>query len=111
MPLHRALRSTLSDADVASSGGAVGNLTYRPGLAQNLLTLIKDTTASSTGSLATAQQGRLDAVDDLQKQIDSWTTRLDNKRLSLQRQFTAMEIAIASLRSQTSALSGVSTGR
>ena len=105
------LRSTLSDADVASSGGAVGNLTYRPGLAQNLLTLIKDTTASSTGSLATAQQGRLDAVDDLQKQIDSWTTRLDNKRLSLQRQFTAMETAIASLRSQTSALSGVSTGR
>lgn len=103
------VRTSFTDADVAGTGGAVGSVTYQPGLAQSLLTVIKDATATSTGSLTTAQKGRLDAVDDLQKQIDNWTTRLDSKRLALQRQFTAMETTLASLKSQTSALSSLGT--
>lgn len=103
------VRTTFDDADVSASGGAVGTLDYTPGLAQSLLTVIKDATASSTGTLTTAKQSRQDAVDDLQKQIDNWTTRLDAKRLALQRQFTAMETTLATLKSQTSALSSLGT--
>lgn len=103
------VRTTFTDADVSATGGAVGTLNYEPGLAQSLLSVIKDATASNTGSLTTAQQSRQDSVDDLQKQIDNWTTRLDAKRLALQRQFTAMETTLATLKSQTSALSSLGT--
>jgi flagellar hook-associated protein 2 len=102
------LRVAVSDTDVAATGGAIGTVGYKPGLAQGLVSVIQSATASS-GSLTTAQEGRQTEVDDLQKQIDNWTTRLDAKRLSLQKQFTAMETTLASLKSQTSALSGLST--
>ncbi|MGZ4625619.1 MAG: flagellar filament capping protein FliD, partial [Kineosporiaceae bacterium] len=65
-------------------------------------------TNSSTGTLTSAQQGRLTEVKTLQAQIDAWNTRLAAYRDQLTRQFTAMETALASLKSQTSALAGLS---
>jgi flagellar hook-associated protein 2 len=102
------LRVDVTGDDVAGTGGAVGSVGYKPGLAQSLVSVIQTATASS-GSLTTAQASRSGEVDDLQKQIDGWTTRLDAKRLSLQKQFTAMETTLATLKSQTAALSGLST--
>ena len=102
--------SGLSDDDVAAAaGGSIGSVTYLPGLAQRLATLVNDETNSSAGVLTSAQQGRRQEVKNLQDQIDDWDTRLSAYRDQLTQQFTAMETALATLRSQTSALSGLST--
>ena len=93
-----------SDADIASSGGAVGSVTYQPGLAQKLSTLLSDATDSSDGVLTRAQQSRLDDVKDLQAQIDDWDLRLAARRETLTKQFTAMETAISSLKNASSSL-------
>jgi flagellar hook-associated protein 2 len=98
----------VSDADVATSGGAIGSVTYTQGLAQRLAALVADTTGT-TGSLTTAKSGHDSTVKDLQTQIDRWDLRLETYRTMLSRQFTAMETAIASLKSQTSFLSSMST--
>jgi len=102
--------SGFSDADVAAAaGGSIGTVAYVPGLAQRLATLAGDETNSSTGVLTSAQQGRLTEVKNLQAQIDDWDTRLQAYRDQLTQQFTAMETALASLKSQTSSLAGLST--
>ncbi len=98
------LDSSVTDSDVTASSGAVGSFTYKPGLAQQLTQLVSRETTSGTGILATAKTGRDARVTDLQKQIDAWDTRLSAYRATLQTQFTAMETAISSLKSQTSAL-------
>jgi flagellar hook-associated protein 2 len=103
------LDTSVTDADVTASGGAVGSFTYQPGLAQRLTQLVRLETTSGTGILATAKTGRDARVSDLQKQIDAWDTRLSAYRATLQTQFTAMETAIAALKSQTSALTQLTT--
>lgn len=96
-------------AEVTATGGVVGTFGYTPGLAQRLLTLVNDATAGSTGALASAQESRLSAVKGYQSQIDRWDQRLTTYREMLTRQFTAMETALASLKSQTSFLAGMPT--
>jgi flagellar hook-associated protein 2 len=96
-------------AEITATGGSVGSVTYAPGLAQRLLTVVDDATRSADGLLATAQEGRLRAVKDYQRQIERWDDRLTSYRTMITRQFTAMETAIASLKSATSFLSGLTT--
>jgi flagellar capping protein FliD len=93
-----AVHTQVDDDDLAASGGDIGSVTYQPGLAQSLLSVISDATALGTGSL--------------QDQVDAWTRRLDDKRASLQRQFATLETTLSNLKSQSSALAGLtgSTG-
>jgi flagellar hook-associated protein 2 len=99
--------SGLTDADLAATGGAVGSVTYTPGLARQLATFADQATAATTGTLSSAQKGRQSEVKTLQDQIDDWDTRLAAYRATLTAQFTAMETAIASLKNQTSSLAGL----
>jgi flagellar hook-associated protein 2 len=100
--------SGISAADVAAvSLGTVGWVTYKPGLAQGLAGVLDRMTDTRDGTLSRAQASRLNAVQDLQKSIDSWDLRLEARRQSLTKQFTAMETAISALKKQTSALSGL----
>ena len=90
-------------ADIAATGGAVGQVTYSQGLGQRLASLLNATT-DTEGTLSTAKSGSDAQVKDLQEQIDKWDSRLETYRTMLQAQFTAMETAIAKLKSQSSAL-------
>ena len=103
--------STISDADVlaAAGGGQVGEVTFKPGLAQSLAGLLERVTDTHDGTLSRAKASRLADVKNLQDSITSWDLRLEARRAMLTKQFTAMETAIAALQSQTSALSGLST--
>jgi flagellar hook-associated protein 2 len=101
--------SGISAADVTASGGDVGQVTYKPGLAQALAGLLDRVSDTTDGSLGRAKQSRLNAVRDLQDSIDAWDLRLEARRTTLTKQFTAMETAISALKSQTSALSGLSS--
>jgi flagellar hook-associated protein 2 len=95
----------VSDADVAASGGSVGSISYQPGLSQQLSGLFSQMSDSSTGELVTAQATATTQVKSLQTQIDDWTTRLDDYRASLTQKFTAMETALSTLKTQSTALS------
>ncbi len=97
-----------TDADLAVAGGRIGAITYKPGLAQKLAQFAQQQTQSGTGLLVSAQAGRTSQVKSLQDQIDSWDARLTAYRATLQTQFTAMETAIASLKSQA-ASAGLTT--
>jgi flagellar hook-associated protein 2 len=95
----------VSDADVTTSGGAIGEINYTPGLAQQLDTLFSRMSDSSTGQLVTAQSTASAQIKTLQTQMDTWTTRLDSYRAMLNAKFTAMESALATLKTQSSAMS------
>jgi flagellar hook-associated protein 2 len=96
-----------SDADIALFMGYLGDVTFKPGLAQNLSTLLNDVTDTSSGALSQAKQNRVDDVKDFQAQIDAWEIRLAARRATLTRQFTAMEVALASLKSSSSAITNL----
>jgi flagellar hook-associated protein 2 len=95
---------TTTAADLAASGGNIGNVTFQPGLAQTLVTLTNSATRTGTGSLAVAQSGAQTQNAGYQHLIDNWTTRLNDYRTQLTTEFTAMETAMATLKSQTAAI-------
>ncbi|NLT56661.1 MAG: flagellar filament capping protein FliD [Actinomycetales bacterium] len=97
----------VSDDDVAAGGGDVGSVTYAPSFATRLSALLDDYTRTGTGLLVTSQEGRASDVKDLQAQIDAWDLRLEARRTSLTRQFTAMETLLANMQSQMSMVSGL----
>ncbi|KGH48485.1 hypothetical protein IN07_01680 [Modestobacter caceresii] len=72
------------------------------GVAQRLLGVAKSATDSTIGSLVNLAKGKDGEVTDLQKRIDGWDLRLDLRRDTLTRQFTAMESALSSLQGQSS---------
>ncbi|MGY1660061.1 flagellar filament capping protein FliD [Geodermatophilus sp. SYSU D00705] len=76
-----------------------------PGIAQRLLKLAKDATDSTTGSLMKRTETQDAQSKDLQKRIEDWDRRLELRRATLTRQFTAMETALSSLQNQSSWLS------
>jgi flagellar hook-associated protein 2 len=96
---------SVSTADVDASGGAIGTLNYLPGLAKRLVTLVNDATNTQSGSLTTAKTGAGAQIKRYQADIDAWDTRLADYRASLTTQFTAMETALAALKTQTAAIS------
>lgn len=96
--------SGLAASDI---GGAVGSVTYTPGLASALSRMVDGYTATNTGALSAAAKGRQSSVTTLQGQIEDWDRRLAAYRSLLTRQFTAMETAIATLKSQTSSISAL----
>jgi flagellar hook-associated protein 2 len=97
----------VTDAEVLDTDGQIGDVTYKPGLAQSLSTLLNDVTATTTGALSRSQQSRVDDVKSFQDQIDAWDVRLAARRATLNRQFTAMETALASLKSSSSAITNL----
>ncbi|MBT0771422.1 flagellar filament capping protein FliD [Kineosporia sp. J2-2] len=88
----------------SAATGAIGDITYKPGLAQQLSGLFTQMSDSQTGSLVQAQTTAKNQVKDLQTQIDAWTDRLDAYRSSITAKFTAMETSLSALKTQQSSL-------
>jgi flagellar hook-associated protein 2 len=76
-----------------------------PGVAQRLLSVTKTATDATTGTLTALAVGKDREATDLQGRIDSWDLRLELRRQSLTKQFTAMEAALGGLQSKSSWLS------
>jgi flagellar hook-associated protein 2 len=66
-------------------------------------TLIKDYTRSG-GLVATTRTRMTDRVSELGRQIDSMTTRLEQQRLTLQREYSAADQAMSRLKNQQTQL-------
>jgi flagellar hook-associated protein 2 len=80
------------------------------GVAARLAAVADGATDAESGSLTLAAQGRSNLVRDLNARIDEWDTRLAVRKSALVRQFSAMETALSSLKSQSSWLAGQIAG-
>lgn len=58
------------------------------------------------GLFVSAKDAATKTSEDLQTQIDAYQIRLDRRQLALRRQFTALDTALSSIRSQSGWLSG-----
>ncbi|WP_075012289.1 flagellar filament capping protein FliD [Geodermatophilus obscurus] len=76
-----------------------------PGVAQRVLEVAKRATDATTGTLTRLAKSKDDQATELEKRIDDWDLRLDLRKQSLTRQFTAMESALGALQNQSSWLS------
>jgi flagellar hook-associated protein 2 len=80
------------------------------GLAVTLKRLGDLASNSTTGTVTSAIKGRTESIDDMNDAIDAWDVRLETKRLALQRQYAALEVALGSLQNQSSWLAGQIAG-
>ncbi|WP_347059480.1 flagellar filament capping protein FliD [Blastococcus sp. HT6-30] len=85
-------------ADTADDGA--------PGAVQRLMDLAQLATDTTTGTLTTLAKSRDSQADDIQDSIDAWDRRLELRRATLTRQFTAMETALSSMQQQSNWLAG-----
>jgi flagellar hook-associated protein 2 len=90
------------------------NPTATRDLVQALATRLGDlANAASDGSdstIALAIDGKKSSVDDLNQQVEDWDARLELRRTALQRQFSALEVALSSMQQQSSWLAGQIAG-
>lgn len=76
------------------------------GWAARLQAVAKTASDSTTGTITGAITGRQSTIDRLGNNIDAWDLRLELRRTSLTRQYTALEMALNSLQSQGNWLAG-----
>jgi flagellar hook-associated protein 2 len=75
------------------------------GLAARLSVLAEMASDSVSGSIVTMANGSDTTAKDIQKQIDAWTLRLQQRKETMTAQFNALETALSSMQSQGNWLS------
>jgi flagellar hook-associated protein 2 len=83
-----------------------GTTTGSEGVAVRLAAVGKSATQSSTGTLAVAIAGHNSTIADLNKRISAWDDRLTDRQKALQSQYSALEVALGKLKSQSTWLAG-----
>lgn len=76
------------------------------GVAGRIGDLAGTATDKISGTLTTAVNGQNSLIKDLNDRIDAWDVRLELRKTTLQRQFTAMETALSGMKNQSSWLAG-----
>ena len=100
------VQRVLAGAPAVPATGTTDAAPAVDGISQRLQALTKRTTNSTTGTLTLLAKGRDDLAKDFESRIEDWDLRLAARREALTRQFTAMETALSSLKSQSSWLAG-----
>ncbi|BCY15143.1 flagellar filament capping protein FliD [Actinoplanes sp. L3-i22] len=67
---------------------------------------VRTLTDKQTTAVTAVITGRKNEIDSLNDQIDNWDVRLAAKKVALQRQYTALESSLGSLKSKSTWLSG-----
>ena len=94
-------------AQVASSGGSVNEtVTYQPGIAQSLANAAYAAGNPANGALINAIAGEQQQMTNLSNQISAWNPILQEQQVQLENEYTAMETALAGLKSTQSSLTG-----
>lgn len=97
-------------AQVTAQGGAFGTITYAPGVAQRLTSVVDSAIDFVDGYLTSATTSTQARIDDLQEQIDNWDRVLAQREQRLRLQFATLETTLGALRSQSSWLSSQIAG-
>ena len=99
---------TFTTAYAADPAGVAAKFTSGAvdGFAARVMDVANEASDKYTGSLTTAITGRSSTIDRLESSIEDWDTRLELRRATLTRQFTALETALSQMNSQSSWLAG-----
>lgn len=92
-----AVRSTITPAQLIAQGQSQGTIKIIQGVGDQLRRTLESITDPFQGLVATRQQAIEDTIESNDAQILALEDRLELKRSTLQRQFTAMEITLAQL--------------
>jgi flagellar hook-associated protein 2 len=104
-----ATNATIGGLSILFAGtttGAMGTLTYTPGVAQRSSSVAFKATDSISGYLTSAETARKSQRDLINRQVESMEQRLTNYENRLKRQYAQLETALADLKSQQSWLAG-----
>lgn len=99
-------KTTMVNAGPDGIPGNADDVTQPVGVAQQLLTLMKGATDTTTGTLTTLATSEDSQAKDLQSQISDWDLRLASIKDTYTAQFTAMTTALQTLQNQGSWLTG-----
>ncbi len=107
------LNSSVFNSAVASGTGNAARLLVGTGTAGAFASLgsLLESFTKTGGMLASSQTQITTQISSLTKQISNMQSRLDAERASLQAQFTAADLAMTQLNSQTASISGLSTAK
>ncbi|MDO9377680.1 MAG: flagellar filament capping protein FliD [Nocardioidaceae bacterium] len=89
-----------------ASDPASGTLVFTQGLAARLASVASRASDATDGTVTGSIKNRTSAIDDLGEQITGWDVRLAARKVSLERQYAALEVALGKLNNQSSWLSG-----
>ncbi|MCZ2817832.1 flagellar filament capping protein FliD [Modestobacter sp. VKM Ac-2984] len=110
-----AAQALLTDKKIVSAGtdGISGNaddVTSPVGFAAQLEVLAKGASDSTNGSLVLLAKSGDSLAKDIEDRIAAWDIRLEMRKTTLTRQFTAMETALSSMQNQAAWLSSQIAG-
>lgn len=91
---------------VVVAGAASGTLSYAPGFAARLAAVAERASNSQVGTVTSAVKGRTSSVDRMTEAIEKWDIRLEVRRQTLTRTYSALEVALGQLQNQSSWLAG-----
>jgi flagellar hook-associated protein 2 len=106
IPASAAKWGGLSVITSGTGTGAIGSFTYEPGLAQRLISAIRDATDDTTGYLASSDKARQSRVDMLTSSIAAYDVRLAKRQETLKAQYAALEVALGKMKDQSNWLTG-----
>jgi flagellar hook-associated protein 2 len=103
---QRMVSGTPASNGIDGLAGTGDDVAATTGIAGRLLAVSKSASDAATGTLGALATGQDSLVKDLTDRIAAWDLRLAKRKATLTRQFTAMETALSSLKSQSSWLAG-----
>lgn len=90
--------------------GAVGSVSYEPGLAQRLVAAVAQARVPQGGALTSSTSMRQARIDTLTRSIEAYDRRLVGREAQLRAQYAALEVALGKLQSMGTWLSGQLAG-
>jgi flagellar hook-associated protein 2 len=105
LTFDKSVFATAYNADPVNARAVLAPVTGT-GVAQRLATVAKNASDSQTGTITSTIASKNSTITDLTSRISDWDVRLATRQETLQNQFTAMEVALQKLQSQSSWLSG-----
>jgi flagellar hook-associated protein 2 len=108
--LTGAVGTRVEGLSVSYSGDVSGTVTYTQGFAAKLEALAQRASDSADGSITSATKRRTSTITQLNNDIENWDVRLASRRSTLERQYSALEVALGNLQNQSNWLAGQLAG-
>jgi flagellar hook-associated protein 2 len=86
--------------------GAVGSVTYQPGVAQRLASVVDRAIDTVDGYLTSRVDGQNRRITDINRSISAFEIRLEARETRLRLQFATLEVTLGELSSRSNWLSG-----
>lgn len=104
--LSGATNSPVDGLTVKYAGSVNGTFTYTQGIAAKLEALAQQASNSTNGSITMEIQGKNSSIDDMENSISDWDVRLAQQRITLEKQYSSLEVSLGKLKDQGTWLSG-----